>query len=280
MGSLKRVVCRWRASSTTTLGEDSNSLCMDNRGACTLRQLKNGGRLPRPALTLRRRAELVAIGAAAILAASVFLALGAEPIIGRASVVDGDTIEIQGERIRLNAVDAPESGQSCLDRKGRTYRCGQQAALALDELLASARPTRCEPHVKDRYGRWVATCFAGGQDVGGWLVGQGWAIEYDQYSDGRYAADEARAQQAAAGIWQGKFVPPWDWRRGERLSAPAAGVQENGCTIKGNISRNGRIYHLPGQQHYDRTQIDTSKGERWFCTEQGAGEAGWRPAKR
>jgi hypothetical protein len=54
----------------------------------------------------------------------------------------------------------------------------------------------------------------------------------------------------------------------------------DGCVIKGNISSNGRIYHVPGQEHYDRTRISPSKGERWFCSESDARAAGWRRARR
>ena len=75
---------------------------------------------------------------------------------------------------------------------------------------------------------------------------------------------------------------PWDWRRGERtvsFGASSSGPSD-GCRLRGNISRNGRIYHLPGQQHYDRTDIDEDEGERWFCSEAEAQAAGWRRAKR
>ena len=81
-------------------------------------------------------------------------------------------------------------------------------------------------------------------------------------------------------MWRGDFVAPWDWRRGERLAGGRESSKGNaggGCRIKGNISRNGsQLYHVPGGQYYDRTRIDTSKGERWFCTERHAQAAGWR----
>ena len=84
-------------------------------------------------------------------------ALAAEPIIGRASVTDGDTVVIHGTRIRLCGIDAPESAQLCQDAAGKNYRCGQQAALALVNRIGEA-PISCEPRDTDRYGRTVAVC--------------------------------------------------------------------------------------------------------------------------
>ena len=84
---------------------------------------------------------------------------------------------------------------------------------------------------------------------------------------------------ARRGIWAGEFVKPWEWRRGKRLAANDNAVGQ--CRIKGNISRSGeRIYHVPGGQYYDRTKINPSKGEQWFCSEAEAIAAGWRRLKR
>lgn len=210
-------------------------------------------------------------------------ALAEGPIIGRASVIDGDTIEIQGERIRLNGIDAPESNQLCQDLDGAPWPCGQKASLALDGWLSESRPTRCEFVERDRYGRFVGECFrADGEDVQRWLVRNGWALDWPRYSNGTYAAAQADAKSAGAGLWRGSFTAPWDWRQGDRLEwAPASLAATGDCDIKGNINRKGeRIYHSPGQQHYDRTVIDESSGERWFCSPEEAEAAGWRPAMR
>lgn len=83
------------------------------------------------------------------------------------------------------------------------------------------------------------------------------------------------------GLWKGEFVPPWEWRKGERLQSVSTPESTTGCLIKGNISGNGeRIFHSPGAPHYERTKINTAKGERWFCTEAEAVSAGWRKARR
>lgn len=197
-------------------------------------------------------------------------------VAGRASVVDGDTIEIHGERIRLFGIDAPESAQLCLAGTER-WRCGQQAAFALDGKIAG-RPVACTEKDRDRYGRIVAVCRAGDEDLGAWLVAEGWALAYRRYSTD-YVAEEEAARAARKGVWRGTFVPPWDWRRGQRLEAAAD--EPGGCRIKGNISAEGeRIYHVPGGRFYDRTRIDPAKGERWFCTEAEAQAAGWRRSRQ
>ena len=201
----------------------------------------------------------------------------AESVVGRASVIDGDTLEIHGTRIRLHGIDAPESSQSCLVG-GKKSRCGQRAALALADKIGSQTVT-CEPKDRDQYQRVVAVCSAGGEDLNGWLVAEGWAMAYRQYSTD-YIRQEKAASNAKNGIWQGDFVAPWDWRRGKRLAATET-QQPKTCRIKGNIGRGGaHIYHIPGGQYYGPTRIDTSRGERWFCSEADARRAGWRKSRR
>src|SRR4051795_8910709 len=141
-----------------------------------------------------------------------------EIIAGRVSVVDGDTIEIRGERIRLFGIDAPESGQSCLDAKGQSYRCGQKAALVLDARIGEGVVT-CERKGTDRYGRMAAVCRVFGEDLGAWMVGLGWALAYRADSS-RYVAAEALARSRGLGMWAGQFMPPWEWRREHRRDAP------------------------------------------------------------
>ena len=153
-----------------------------------------------------------------ILFASAFIAsspvFAGASIVGRASVIDGDTIDIQGERIRFNGIDAPESRQLCSDKDGVDYRCGRASADALDAYLAASRPTRCETRNRDRYKRFVADCYrADGQSVSSWMVRNGLALDWPRYSKGAFAADQAAAQASMSGIWQGKFTLPWEWRK-------------------------------------------------------------------
>lgn len=137
-----------------------------------------------------------------------------EEITGRAVVTDGDTITIGRTTVRLSGIDAPESRQRCRDAAGAEYRCGKAAADALDGFLAMSRPTRCDFVERDRYGRFVGDCYrADGKSVAAWLVRNGHALDWPKYSDGAYANEQARAKAAKAGMWRGEFEPPWDWRK-------------------------------------------------------------------
>ncbi len=206
--------------------------------------------------------------------------LHAAELTGSARVIDGDTIEVQGKRIRLFGIDAPESRQQCV-RAAKRYACGKIAAAALKDLTTGIA-VRCREEGMDRYGRIVATCFDdNGFDINRNMVYTGWALAYRKYST-RYVATEKKARAAGRGLWKGAFVAPWEWRRGERLaSSRSSDETPSACRIKGNISKSGaRIYHLPGDRFYARTRIDESKGERWFCSEAEARAAGWRRARR
>jgi len=229
--------------------------------------------------------RLLLICLSALAALHLTPAASAADLIGQASIIDGDTIEIHGQRIRLFGIDAPEHDQLC-EAGGNQYRCGQQAALALADQIGR-QTVDCAPRDVDQYGRFVAVCSAGGEDLNAWMVRNGWALAYRHYS-AAYVPDEDAAHLAGLGIWRGTFDTPWDWRRGTRQGAAqvesqaplssAAAVGQ--CAIKGNISSKGeRIYHVPGGRYYDATMIDTAKGERWFCTEAEAVAAGWRRSK-
>ena len=134
-----------------------------------------------------------------------------DDMTGQASVIDGDTLEIHGARIRLWGIDAPESSQLCRGEDSEQYRCGAQAANELDAFIAR-RPVSCIPISLDRYGRTVATCSVAGADLGQWLVRNGLALDWPQYSKAKYAADQRDAEQAGRGIWKGSYVEPWLYR--------------------------------------------------------------------
>nr|WP_035724779.1 thermonuclease family protein [Bradyrhizobium sp. ARR65] len=135
----------------------------------------------------------------------------AADIVGQASIIDGNTLEIQGIRIYLWGIDAPESTQLCRGPDFKLYRCGANAANQLDGFIAQ-RPVRCSSMYEDQYGRTVATCFVGSVDLGEWLVSNGLALDWPNYSGGRYRAAEREADRSARGIWAGSYVAPWLYR--------------------------------------------------------------------
>ena len=148
----------------------------------------------------------------AIAAALMLWTLAALPAVaqtGPAYVIDGDTIDVAGTRIRLWGMDAPESGQMC-GRLGAIYACGQEATAHLRALMAGAE-VACQPRVKDRYSRAVAVCRVGLVDVGAAMVRDGWAFAFVRYS-ADYIAEEQEARLAARGMWAGTFTFPWEWR--------------------------------------------------------------------
>jgi endonuclease YncB( thermonuclease family) len=136
-------------------------------------------------------------------------------VSGVAVVIDGDTLRIGQDRIRLSGIDAPEGKQSC-QREGVPWLCGQEAGVYLRKLL-SDEPVACAEQSKDRYGRVVAICrLTDGRDVGEVMVKAGFALAYRRYGGKVYDFAENDAKEAKRGLWAGSFVPPWEWRRLKR----------------------------------------------------------------
>lgn len=129
---------------------------------------------------------------------------------GHGEAIDGDSLRLAGEELRLWGIDAPEYRQNCRDGQGRAVACGRQARAALAALLARG-PLRCEIDGLDRYGRGLARCRAGETDLNATLVRDGQAVAY-----GGYLAEEAQARAAARGIWAYEFERPEAWRRARR----------------------------------------------------------------
>ncbi len=155
---------------------------------------------------------------ASVFAMFILLCVGSSTalaeIAGRTSVIDGDTVEIHGTRIRLHGIDAPESSQTCKRPSGETWRCGRDAAMALADFLRAGTVT-CDDRGRDRYKRMISVCRKDGMDVNEWMVRSGWAVAYRRYSED-YVEAETAARSESAGVWSGEFVMPWDWRRGHR----------------------------------------------------------------
>lgn len=196
----------------------------------------------------------------------------AESRHGRAEAIDGDSLTLAGEELRLHGIDAPEWHQSCT-RDGRENACGVAARDALTALLAVG-PVTCHWEERDAYGRALATCLRGAENLNAALVAQGHALAYRRYSTA-YVAEEDAARRARRGLWAGNFEAPAAWRARERRETPAAGSA--GCPVKGNVNRAGeRIYHEHGTPGWRQVRIRPAQGDRCFDDAAQARAAGFR----
>ena len=222
----------------------------------------------------------------------------AADITGVPKIHDGDQVVIGSARIRLRGIDAPSVDQLCLNHAGERWTCG---VAARDELIhhTDKKSWTCHVDRTDRRGRNVAKCEVDGEDIQKWLVASGWALAYVRFTHD-YEADEKAAREAKAGMWQGAFIAPWDWRVRNKKTAilgaakppanahaillasasgPVAPSPE--CTIKGNVNGAGEcIYHQPTSRWYAQIKMQISKGTRWFCSVDEAEAAGCRETKR
>ncbi|MGB3243085.1 MAG: thermonuclease family protein [Sulfitobacter sp.] len=207
---------------------------------------------------------------------AVALPLHAAEITGKVRVIDGDTIDVGKTRVRLHGIDAPERGQPCSTLSGQNWACGDWVTQQVRDRYQGSSAI-CQRVDTDRYGRAVARCEVNGRDMGRDLVQAGLAYAYRRYSSD-YDLDEKAALVADVGIHGFLMDSPARYRltRIKGRTAP-----DPDCTIKGNINAKGaRIYHMPGQEYYQKTGIRPEQGEHWFCSEAQARASGWRPAKR
>lgn len=185
-------------------------------------------------------------------------------------ITDGDTFTLltadkKQVKVRLAEIDAPESGQPYGNKSKQTL-----------SGLVFGKDVRVVVQTTDRYGRTVGRPYVGSLDISAEMVRMGAAWAYREYlRDRSLLTIETDAKAGKRGIWglsEAQNVPPWEWRRSGGQNATS-----NGCEIKGNINSKGdRIYHALGSRSYGATRINESKGERWFCSEAEAKEAGWR----
>ena len=197
----------------------------------------------------------------------------AADITGVPKIREGDQVQIGTTRIRLGGIDAPSTDQLCLNTKGERWTCG---VAARDELIkhAGGKSWTCHTRTTDRRGRTVARCEVDGEDIQKWLVSSGWALAYTRVSHD-YEADEKAAREAKAGMWQGAFIAPWDWRvRNKKTADPrrhqaaakahaillasASGTvaPSPDCTIKGNVNSRRRMHLSQADQPLVRADQD------------------------
>lgn len=125
---------------------------------------------------------------------------------GIATASDGDSLRLDGRRIRLEGIDAPEIGQTCR-RDGAEWDCGADARQRL-RAMVSGGTVLCRLHGRDKYGRDLGICETDGRDIGREMVAAGYAVSY-----GRYQKEEASAESRNVGLWAGDFTRPQAWRR-------------------------------------------------------------------
>jgi micrococcal nuclease len=191
-------------------------------------------------------------------------------------VIDGDTIQLEnGQKVRYIGINTPES----VDPR-RPVQCFGKEASKRNKELVEGKVVRLEKDVedKDKYGRLLRYVYLpSGAFINYELVKQGYASVYTFPPNVKYVNKLQQAQKYAReknlGLWakcNKKIATIF-----KASSTPAV----SGCVIKGNINSEGqKIYHLPNCSYYSKTQIDTARGERWFCTEAEAIKAGWRKA--
>ena len=125
-------------------------------------------------------------------------------------VVDGDTIVLNGEKIRFSGIDTPELKQTCMNGDEKVF-CGKSAKMLLIKKIGNETP-ECISEGKDVYKRTLAECFIKGESLSAFLVRSGYAFAYRKYSD-KFIKDEEFAKKNKLGMWALKFQYPWDFRK-------------------------------------------------------------------
>jgi endonuclease YncB( thermonuclease family) len=201
---------------------------------------------------------------------------GAKPLQGRAEALGGDLVRVAGTTVRLAGVEAPERQQTC-GAGGRRQPCGAAAQAALGRLV-NGRALSCTLSGADAAGRPLASCTRGSMDINGELVRQGHVFAASGLF-ASYSGLEREARAAKAGIWAGgEAQRPSEFRA--KVWEEAKRRAPDGCPIKGLVTGRERVYVLPWAPDYERGRIQKARGERWFCSEQEAVAAGWKPGVR
>ena len=124
----------------------------------------------------------------------------------------------------MAGIDAPESDQTCKRSDGQNYRCGEDSTEALRQKIGTSE-VRCEYTERDRYRRILGTCYVEEENLSAWMVRHGFALAYRRYSK-QYVQQEELAKAAKAGMWEGTFMPPWEWRKKGRKCGPYKNCKE------------------------------------------------------
>lgn len=188
------------------------------------------------------------------------------------TVVDGDTLEIDGAIFQLYGIDAPELGQTCLDQAKR-WRCGLQSAVELRGLISRWKNVECRRIFAE--GTKVICHDSQFDDPAEVLLARGLAVTSTD-SLPAYKRAEIEAKRGKIGVWRGDFVEPSEWRTGKRLTGDPDSPAEV-CDIKGIITAVGnRVYYVPTDKNYEEIRVTADRGERMFCSDDEAELAGWK----
>jgi endonuclease YncB( thermonuclease family) len=150
-----------------------------------------------------------------ILTSLVFITnfANSKTILGKARIIDGDTIHIKSNKIRLHGIDAPETKQICkIDNQD--WYCGKQSTKELKNLIKNQK-VECNVNDVDRYNRYVAICYVNEININQWMVKNGWAIAYRYYSED-YVLEEKYANDKKLGIWKSEFIEPYAYRKKQK----------------------------------------------------------------
>ncbi len=196
---------------------------------------------------------------------------------GTATAISGDTLRIGDVSLRLDGIEAPGTNQTCLKPDLKTWKCAENAKTALASALRRKQVT-CSvmSHTGDGYP--IARCTTAGNDFVADLVRSGSVFATGGLLS-LYGAQEIEAKTLRAGIWLGEAKRPAEWR--EARWEEAKRKAPSGCPIKGKVlSRTAKIYMLPWSSRYEQARVDERRGERWFCSEVEAQDAGWKPSQK
>ncbi len=195
-------------------------------------------------------------------------------IRGRARAISGDTLRVGRTLVKLDHIEAPEIAQTCTRSDGRNWRCGDAARSALARQLAGARIT-CTLTGRGTGSVARGDCKKGDTDLAAALVRDGHVFAETGFF-ARHASLESEARENHRGLWNGEAQRPETFRtaawEAAREKAP------DSCPIKGRVASRGKLYVMPWMDGYERITIRASRGERWFCSEEDARQAGWRPS--
>jgi len=197
-------------------------------------------------------------------------------VSGHAVALTGDTLRLGRQRIHLDGIEAPAPGQRCQRANGRSWRCDTAAKSALAKELRR-QSVSCEVTGRIDSGTSKARCTRNGKDIAEALVRSG-SVFAEAGFFAPYTGVEDEARGAERGIWAGKPQRPGEYRAARWEAAQQRAP--DGCPIKGQVSGRERTYLLPWYDGYERVEVKEARGGRWFCSEEEAKEAGWKPAQR